>query len=86
MATEQWIIYRDVTDFTRKVYEIIPTPGPNDRIIQTGVFPGAFGYPPLHICWIRDGDMHLLAYTEHELTVDEQAEIIKGAREFIQGY
>jgi len=85
---EIWIVYRDVEDFPRKQFEILPPPQPGQVVVKPTILPGAFGYPDMHIS-VRvgmSGDastvINLITYTEHKLTEPEVSDLIGRAFEF----
>src|SRR4051794_8988304 len=75
----QWIIYRDIADFPRKVLERMPRPKPGDKVIKDQVFPAMYGYPAIYIknheLMIDEIAVHLITYTEAKV-LSEQAEAL----------
>ncbi len=83
-----WIAYRDITDFPRKVFQLLTVNPETDDIIKAGVFPGQFGYPDMHIKWhsrdFTDFTIKLVTYSEQPLTDDEVGHIFYQASKFAE--
>jgi hypothetical protein len=88
-----FITFRDIPDAPQG-YVIEPPPPPGAMMIKAGVFPGAFGYPDMHISHIDrdayykvDGKVlgraiKIISYTNDALTPVRRDEIIAGAVRF----
>jgi len=85
MQQQVWIVYRDVEDFPRKQFEVMPPPA-GGLVIKPMVLPGAFGYPDTHIRvrvgMIESTVINLIAYTELKLREAEVVALIGQAYEF----
>lgn len=84
-----FIAYRDVEDFPRQRFELIP--GPGGMVITPMVISGAGGRPDTHIR-VRvgmSGDastvINLITYTEYKLTEAEVSNLMRRAFEFASG-
>lgn len=70
-----WVVYRDVTGFPRQQFERLPKPKPGDLVIRDLVLPGMYGFPDMYVrkhhFHINEDVVHLITYTERELSSSE---------------
>lgn len=88
--TDYWFAYRDLADPEMpQGFEVLPAPGPRERVVKPGVLPGGFGYPDLYIMWhygeVEGDQVHLVTYTERELGPFEVERLLREAWEFARG-
>jgi len=78
------VIYQDLIDENLHGYQIKEAPDDDDvLLIKQGVIPGLFGYEPLHITHLTDGNILIIAQTDYELSIAKRKSIIKGAIAFL---
>lgn len=77
------VIYQDLIDEGKHGYSIAEAPDDQEIVIVSqGVIPGMHGYEPMHITHLTDGNILIIAQTNHELSIDRRKSIIKGAIAF----